>query len=556
MMRSLCTIATAALLICACVKQQPAEKPPPSKAAVPGKAAEEQKACAPAAPAPEVKPPTPTPAPPEPGRVRAARFAGSWYPGGAAELRAALDGLLSAAPAAPADPEKPVIAVVAPHAGIRYSGATAARVFSPLKGREVRRFFLLGPSHRVPFEGVALPAPDLKAYGTPLGDLLIDRKAVDALRGKPGFGGPAQAHDPEHSLEMEAIFLAALHPEARLVPLVVGGVASAARAREVAVSLRPLLGEGDVVVVSSDFTHYGPRYGYVPFTEDVPAGIESLLDKAAAPLVEVDAAGFDAHLDATKDTICGREPLRLLLALLPEGVKGERVASDTSGRMTGDFSNSVSYLSVLYRHAGGWGKEPAGQGAHGGSEGPTVLGAPDQQIALRAVRKTLEVYLSSGKVLEAADLGIPDGGRWKEDYGTFVTLKKDGHLRGCIGHTLPVQALWKDIRDNAISAAVKDRRFRPVQEGELEDLHIEVSILTRPEPAPGPQAFVVGRHGVILNAFGRGAVYLPQVAPEQGWDRDTTLTHLARKAGLPLDAWRKPSATLSLFEAQVFGEHR
>jgi AmmeMemoRadiSam system protein A len=135
-----------------------------------------------------------------------------------------------------------------------------------------------------------------------------------------------------------------------------------------------------------------------------------------------------------------------------------------------------------------------------------------------------------------------------------VTLKKRGMLRGCIGHIYPVEPLWRSIRDNAIAAAVEDRRFPPVSAEELGDLDLEISILTRPESVAGPEEFEVGRHGVVLQAHGRRAVFLPQVAPEQGWDRATTLSQLARKAGLDLDVWRTPAATLSVFEAQVIAE--
>jgi AmmeMemoRadiSam system protein B len=146
----------------------------------------------------------------------------------------------------------------------------AAAAYRPLREQKVERVFLLGPSHRAGYPGIALPAPELGAYATPLGELPIDRGAVEALRGRPGFGGPPAAHGREHSLEMHAIFLAAVHPGVRLVPLVVGKLGDAARTRAIASHLRGLLEPGDVVIASSDFTHYGPNYGYQPFRDDVP----------------------------------------------------------------------------------------------------------------------------------------------------------------------------------------------------------------------------------------------------------------------------------------------
>jgi len=490
--------------------------------------------------------------PPEPGRSRPAVHAGSWYPADAGALRTEIEKRLDAQ--TPPHDANPILALVGPHAGLPFSGSVAAAAYAALAKQPVKRVFLLGPSHYAHFSGIALPAPDVGSYATPLGNLAIDREAVEMLRGQPGFDGPPGAHDQEHSLEMHSIFLAALFPQARLVPLVVGALGGAAEVRSLASHLRPLLRPGDVVIASSDFTHYGPNYGYVPFRDRVPEGLDELLRGAVLPLSHRDLAGFEAHLLETGDTICGRNPLRLLLALLPPDAEAEELAADTSGRITGDFRNSVSYLALAFRGAHGW--PPASPGARGAvfEQGPEVLGPGDQEIALRIARKTLEAYLESGRIPSAAELGVPSAGPLRETLAAFVTLEKRGMLRGCIGTIDPVAPLWRSIRDNAIAAAVADRRFAPVSAEELGDLELEISILTRPESVGSPEDFQVGRHGVVLQAHGRRAVFLPQVAPEQGWDRATTLSYLARKAGLDRDVWRTPAAALSVFEAQVIAE--
>lgn len=481
-------------------------------------------------------------------RSRTASHAGSWYPANPRALRETLDRFLAAG----SPPAEPPLALVVPHAGIAFSGVVAGRTFAALPPRSVRRVFLLGPSHYAEFAGVALPAPAVTAYETPLGPLPVDRAAAAALRVLPGFQGPAAAHDPEHSLELAAIFLAARLPGVKIVPLLVGRVPDAQSAAALAGSLRPLLGDGDAVVVSTDFTHYGPRYDYVPFTADRGANLDRLASAAAGPLLSRDLRGFERHLAATKDTICGREPLRVLLALLPPSARGTEAARDTSARLTGDDTNSVTYLGIVYR-GGAW-RDAAGRNL---SPAQPVEGALDEgtrRLALRLVRRTLESFLGSGRAPSEGELGVPAGGPLRDERAAFVTLKRDGALRGCIGHIFPVQPLWADLRDNAIAAAVSDSRFLPVRKEELEALEIEVSVLTPPRPAAGPEAFEVGRHGVVLQAGGRQAVFLPQVAPEQGWDRDTTLSHLARKAGLGPQDWRRPDAAFLLFEAQVFAD--
>jgi AmmeMemoRadiSam system protein A len=135
-----------------------------------------------------------------------------------------------------------------------------------------------------------------------------------------------------------------------------------------------------------------------------------------------------------------------------------------------------------------------------------------------------------------------------------VTLKQRGDLRGCIGYIEPREPLVRTVIENAKNASTSDPRFPPVRPADLPELSIEVSALTEPAEVDSPEGFVVGRHGIIIRKDGRSAVFLPQVAPEQGWDRATTLAHLCRKAGLPADEWRNPGMKFLVFEAEVFHE--
>lgn len=137
--------------------------------------------------------------------------------------------------------------------------------------------------------------------------------------------------------------------------------------------------------------------------------------------------------------------------------------------------------------------------------------------------------------------------------GVFVSLHRHGELRGCIGHIVGDRPLAELVGEMAVAAASQDPRFPPVGPDELEGLAVEVSILSPPEPARAEDV-VPGVHGVILRRGGRMGVFLPQVAPEQGWDRPTLLAMLCRKAGLPEGAWRDPAAQLEVFRAQVVHE--
>lgn len=144
---------------------------------------------------------------------------------------------------------------------------------------------------------------------------------------------------------------------------------------------------------------------------------------------------------------------------------------------------------------------------------------------------------------------------YTEKNGLFVTLKKEGDLRGCIGTIIGDRTVPEGIWAMALQAAFFDPRFPAVEANELNDITIEISILTVPQPVASWRDIVIGRDGMILSHRGRQALFLPQVAPEQGWDIETTLAYLSQKAGLPRDSWRDPGCRFQTFQALVFGEH-
>jgi AmmeMemoRadiSam system protein A len=145
--------------------------------------------------------------------------------------------------------------------------------------------------------------------------------------------------------------------------------------------------------------------------------------------------------------------------------------------------------------------------------------------------------------------GLPE--RLQAPSGAFVTLKRDGRLRGCIGYIQPKKPLYQAVLENGANAAVNDRRFWPVASGELSGLEVEVSVLTPPEPIASYEDFRVGEQGIILRKDGRRAVFLPEVAAEQGWTREETLSHLAQKAGLGPDGWRE-GASFEVFTSRKY----
>ena len=182
-------------------------------------------------------------------------------------------------------------------------------------------------------------------------------------------------------------------------------------------------------------------------------------------------------------------------------------------------------------------------------DNPVLSNAEKKQLLILA-RAAIESAMEGGHPPIPEDLSPP----LREEHPCFVSLHLHGKLRGCIGSLEAKEPLYRNVINNAFNAAFKDPRFPPLTEKELTQTRIEVSVLTPAREIASSDDFIVGLHGIILEADGRRAVFLPQVAPQQNWDRQTTLNHLARKAGLPEEAWRRPNARLKVFESMVFSE--
>ncbi|MFH1529305.1 MAG: AmmeMemoRadiSam system protein B [Pseudomonadota bacterium] len=484
-----------------------------------------------------------------PGRVRGSVLAGTWYPGDGTALAALVDGLLDGASA---PPEGHPIALIAPHAGLRYSGAIAGQAYGALRGRTYGRVFVIGPSHRVAFHGVSVP--DFTHYETPLGRVPVDREAVALLRTHPLFVDHEDAHAEEHSVEIQLPFLQRALEGTRwtFVPLVAGRM-SPEEAADAGAWLRSVMGPGDLLVASSDFTHWGQGFDYAGppgaafGPREAPARLPALMEDAWTAIRSGEPDRFWDHKRSTGDSICGFLPIVLLLQAVPSDAKYHRRATDTSGALTGDWSRSVSYLAAQVN--GLWPYSGVGLGPE--------LGVSDEEqgALLRLARGTVEAWVRERARPTPEELGVALTPRLRANSGVFVTLKKAGQLRGCVGTIPPARPLFQGVLDNAVNAATRDRRFPPVDPSELDEIEIEVSVLTPPVPVEGPWDVILGKHGVWIEKQGRSAVFLPQVAPEQGWTLPETLARLSLKANLAEDAW-KEGMSFQVMEAIVFREDR
>ncbi len=283
-------------------------------------------------------------------RTRPAVLSGTWYPADPSELAAQVDQFLDLA-----DPkQKPAgqarIAIV-PHAGFMYSGATAGHLYGLLCSPAPHRVWILAPNHRVPLHQVALSSSH--AFATPLGESALDQAATSRLAAHPLFAIDDHAHAQEHAVEIQLPFLQRLWGSGgagsspTILPLLVPhleGSASRQVARAVAKELQP----GDLLLVSTDFTHYGASFDFVPFSQNVPAALEELDAGAILKVLAADGEGLRQYGRETGITMCGLQAAGVALDCgLPSGYEGALLHYSRSGDQEKDYTQSVSYAAIL-----------------------------------------------------------------------------------------------------------------------------------------------------------------------------------------------------------------
>jgi hypothetical protein len=468
-------------------------------------------------------------------------LAGTWYSADAETLTKQIDSFFQKAQVKPINN---VIALILPHAGYRYSGQTAVCGLKTTD-KKYKRIIVIGPSHRVPMEEI-LSVPRVTHYQTPLGQVPLDVEFVNKLLKYSLFQNVPQAHKNEHSVQIEIPLLQYSQKDFKLVPIVAGSC-SLQTITKAGNILRSLVDAETLVIASSDFVHFGSNFGYTPFKENIPEQIKELDMGAYEYIAALDAKGFLEYKYKTGATICGYIPIAVLLSMLDKPASVDLTNYTTSGELTEDFTNSVSYLSVAF--SGAWANHPEIKPQTSEPE----LTDEDMKQLLALARKTIVSALRTRRVPQASELGVTISDAMKCPRAAFVTLKKNSQLRGCIGDIFPQRPLYRSVIRNAINACVNDRRFLPVTEAECKDITIEISALTAPEPVASADKIRIGTDGVVLSKDGHSAVFLPQVAPEQGWDVNQMLTRLSLKAQLPADAW-KEGASFLVFQAVVFGE--
>ncbi len=440
--------------------------------------------------------------------------------------------------AAPPGPRRDPLAIIVPHAGYVFSGEVAAYAYALLDSdRQYTRVFILGPSHRVGFEGAAVyVAGD---YVTPLGRVAVDRGTGRALiRKDPVFSDRTDAHRLEHSVEVQLPFLQqALRKPFSLVPIVIGAQRPETCAR-IAAALAPYLTPENLFVISTDLSHYPPYDDAIRADRAMTDGI-----------ISGSAATFLAALERTEGqgipgletAMCGWPGVLTLLEMTArrEDIGFALVRYRNSGDVAG-YGNKrqvVGYAALqVFRKA-----EPRFE-----------LGTAERERLLSIARKTVEARARGEQEPRVDESSLTPALR--TPCGAFVTLKSRGDLRGCIGRFDASEPLFKVVHAMAVAAATQDPRFEPVRPAELPGISVEISVLTPMRRISSIDELKLGTHGVYIRKGNRSGTFLPQVATETGWSKEEFLGHCARdKAGLAWDGWK--DAELYVYEALVFGEN-
>ncbi|MFN4228080.1 MAG: AmmeMemoRadiSam system protein B [Candidatus Ratteibacteria bacterium] len=460
-------------------------------------------------------------------QYRKSAFSGSFYPSKKEELKSLLDKFFKNVNYKEKIEKEKIIGVIAPHAGYIYSGQVAAYSFKLLEGMNIKTVILIGRSHHSYFKGAIID--DRDGWETPFGKVEIDKDIFEKLYKKKNFSVNKTLIDYEHSLEVEIPFLQYVLKNFKIFPILVGD-ASKENTDSIANDLYDVIKERKdwIIVVSTDLSHY---YPYDLAKQKDLLLLETLKSKNINLIY--------SYLSAKKIEMCGDAALFILLKIAEKYPDYEIKILNyaNSGDTSGKKSEVVGYGSaVLLR------KE---------RKGGNMLTKEQKIFLLKIARETLENYLSGKKLPEIK----VDDPILIEKRGVFVTLRKKGQLRGCIGYIEGVEPLYLAVRTMAINSAVKDPRFEPVTFNELKDIEIEISVLTIPKRVKSADEIVLGRDGVIVKRGFNQGVFLPQVAEETGWTKEEFLSYLClHKAGLPPDAWKDPKTELYTFQAEVFSE--
>jgi AmmeMemoRadiSam system protein B/AmmeMemoRadiSam system protein A len=464
--------------------------------------------------------------------------AGSFYPSSKEELTSLLSGYFNLTKRTTM--EQPV-AVIVPHAGYIFSGLVDATVFSQIdRDREFKHVFIIGSSHTMFFSGASIYTQG--DYITPLGTVPVDKLGSELVAKNNILNNNMQPHISEHAIEVELPFLQYwLTRPFKIIPIIIGGE-SKETCSKLARILEPYFTGENLFVISTDFSHY-PSYDDAVRSDHAMASavVANSIDKFMQTKAQFENGSVANEVTA----MCGWTSVLTLL----------NITNDRSG---------FTYHDIIYRNSGDspYGEKDRVVGYVGicvtkedrkANDSLFTVSRMAEMELLKIARNTITDYIQNGSYPVVDESNISR--ELLTNAGAFVTLKKHGELRGCIGHFEAEKPLYKTVQAMAVAAATQDPRFIPVTYGEIPDLEIEISVLTPLKKINSIDEIVLGRDGIYIKKGMHGGTFLPQVYDETGWTKEEFLGHCARdKAMIGWDGWK--DADIYTYQALIFSEHQ
>ena len=441
-----------------------------------------------------------------------------------------------------------VLAVIVPHAGYPFSGEVAASSYTQVDPKKsYKNIFILGSSHRYAFEGAAIYRSG--DFETPLGVVPVNMELTETLYKRHRvFVKHDAAHLGEHSLEVQLPFLQYyLEKDFRIVPILLG-THSEAVCKEIAGALRPYLNEDNLFIISADFSHF-PDYRSANTVDMITANAICSNDpeKFLAALKQNE----EKNIPNLATSACAWPAILTLMHMTQEDrnqLEYELIRYQNSGdTRLGDKSRVVGYCAITVSMQDYTMNKP--------EKSAFMLSEEDKTVLMEIARTTLDSYIRKGTIHQPDNQGYSPS--LSTHTGAFVSLHINGKLRGCIGSFQPGKPLYEVVRDMTISASTKDYRFKPVRKDELDEIELEISVLTPMVKISDPSEIKLGQHGIYIKKGSNSGTFLPQVAEQTGWNLEEFLGHCARdKAQIGWYGWK--DADLYIYEALVFkeGDHK
>lgn len=418
-----------------------------------------------------------------------------------------------------------IIGIIAPHAGYNYSGAIAAASYKHIVGEEKKTVIIISNSHNYPLNGISIYP--LGSFETPLGIVKIDEELANKILKNLSFVKfYPHAFEKEHPIDNQIPFLQMTLTNFKILPLVIGKINQDDFENLTKFLTDIFFHNPDkyLILASADMSHYHNYQRAKIMDNDTIKKIKHL-----------DTEGLAECLLRKNCELCGPDAV-LTLMEVTKRLKGSAkfLKYLNSGDTVGEKDRVVGYGAFIFYLP----------------HDKSPLTSEEKRTLLKIARKTLERYIVNKEI---PDL-LPDDNRLLKKGAVFITLKKNGLLRGCMGTLESKSPLYLSVTNMTVQAATRDIRYRPITEDELKDTVIEISYIGELKEIQDIADIEIGKHGLYLCKGLNCAIFLPQVATENRWDREEFLRRLAVKAGLPPSSYKDSDTKIYTFTAQVFSE--